>query len=81
MFYLGFDGGGTKTTVILANTQDDTLWINKKGTRNIAILDRGSTAELIRGIIAELMKGEDFNKLGWATFAFTGAGRPTEKKS
>ncbi len=81
MFYLGVDGGGTKTAAVLADESGRVVRILKKGPGNIAILDRGTLAQLIRNIITELVEGGKSAKIRWATFAFAGAGRAAEKET
>ncbi|OGB62980.1 MAG: hypothetical protein A2Y94_09600 [Caldithrix sp. RBG_13_44_9] len=81
MFYLGVDGGGTKTTAILSDLQGEIIRTARLGPGNIAVLDRGSVAQLIRNIIFELLESESVDQIAWAAFAFAGAGRPEEKKT
>jgi N-acetylglucosamine kinase-like BadF-type ATPase len=81
MFYLGVDGGGTKTTAILSDLQGESIRTIRLGPGNIAVLDRGSVAQLIRNIIFELLRSESVDQIEAATFAFAGAGRPGEKKT
>ena len=81
MYYLGVDGGGTKTAAVLADEQGRVLRQVKMGPGNIAVLDRGTLAQLIRNIVAELTAGLETRQLEWATFAFAGAGRAAEKET
>lgn len=81
MFYLGVDGGGTKTTAILSDLQGEIIRTIRLGPGNIAVLDRGSAAQLIRNIIFELLRSESVDQIEAAAFAFAGAGRLEEKKT
>jgi N-acetylglucosamine kinase-like BadF-type ATPase len=81
MFYLGVDGGGTKTTAILSDLQGENIRTIHLGPGNIAVLDRGSVAQLLRNIIFELLRSESVDQIEAAAFAFAGAGRPEEKKT
>ncbi|MBN2366084.1 MAG: hypothetical protein EH225_08780 [Calditrichaeota bacterium] len=81
MYYLGLDGGGTKTAAVLCDAEGKILRKTRMGPGNIAVLDRGSLAQLIRNILAELLQGEKIESIEWGTFAFAGAGRPEEKKT
>lgn len=79
MYYLGVDGGGTKTAAVLADEEGRDIRAVKGGAGNIAVLDRGSVAQLIRSIISEILQGESIDQIAWGTFAFAGAGRTAEK--
>ncbi len=79
MYFLGVDGGGTKTVAVLANPSGSILKSIRLGSGNIAVLDRGSIAQLIREIITGVLNGEEPDRIRYATFAFAGAGRSTEK--
>jgi len=78
-FYLGIDAGGTKTSAVLCNTSGTILRTCQLGPGNIAILDRGTIAQLIRNILDELLQGDPTNSIRGACCAFAGAGRPEEK--
>lgn len=80
MYFLGVDGGGTKTTAILADIAKNKTLAIKAGPGNIAVLDRGSTAHLLRTLIAGLSIQHETDQIQHATFAFAGAGRPNEKQ-
>jgi N-acetylglucosamine kinase-like BadF-type ATPase len=81
MFFLGVDGGGTKTTAVLSDLQGEVIRTIRLGPGNIAVLDRGSVAQLIRNIIFELLRSDSVDQIEAATFAFAGAGRLEEKKT
>lgn len=81
MYYIGVDGGGTKTTSILSDLHGNVLRTSRRGPGNIAVLDRGSIAKLIRSILTDLLQGEELGQLRWTTFAFAGAGREKEKET
>lgn len=75
-FFLGVEGGGTKTTAILCSETGRQLRTLKLGCGNVAVLDRGSIAELLE----ELVSGLSITvPLAHATFAFAGIGRAKEK--
>ncbi len=80
MYFLGVDGGGTKTAAILIDETGTIIRTTRKGTGNIAVLDRGSVAQLIRSILHELLPDGKVEDIRWATFAFAGAGRPQERE-
>ncbi|MFQ5584953.1 MAG: BadF/BadG/BcrA/BcrD ATPase family protein, partial [Calditrichia bacterium] len=79
MYYLGVDGGGTKTNAVLTNAHGDDIRTIREGSGNVSLLDRGSVAQLIRNLIKGLLKGEPVEKIHKAVFAFAGVGRPEEK--
>lgn len=81
MLYLGVDGGGTKTTAVLCDAEGSLLKSIRLGPGNIAVLDRGSIAQLIRNIVFELLQKRHVGQITNAAFAFAGAGRPDEKKT
>ena len=70
MFFLGVDGGGTKTTAVLSDLQGEVIRTIRLGPGNIAVLDRGSVAQLIRNIIFELLRSDSVDQIEAATFAF-----------
>ncbi len=78
---MGLDGGGTKTAAVLCDEKGDVIRTTLMGPGNIAVLDRGSMAQLIRNILSELLQGAAVDTIRWGTFAFAGAGRPEEKKT
>jgi len=80
MFYLGVDGGGTKTTAVMTDEKGTMLRTVHKGAGNVAILDRGSLAELIRSLLSTLFHRDELRELAGAVFAFAGAGRKSEKE-
>ncbi|RMF55801.1 MAG: hypothetical protein D6748_14705 [Calditrichaeota bacterium] len=80
MYYIGVDGGGSKTTSILTDLQGNVIRTARHGPGNIAVLDRGSIAQLIRRVINDLLQGENIEQVRWTTFAFAGAGRSKEKE-
>ncbi len=80
MLYLGIDGGGTKTTGVLTDEGGNLFKKIKKGAGNIAVLDRGAIAQFMRSIVSDLINSTDIKEVGWATFAFAGAGRPEERE-
>ena len=79
-FFLGVDGGGTKTTAVLADAAGAIVRTTRKGSGNVAVLDRGTVAQLIRSILTDLLEGEGVEQIKWAAFAFAGAGRREEKE-
>lgn len=81
MYYLGVDGGGTKTVAILMDESGNTLRRIKEGPGNAAVLDRGTMAQLIRSILDNILGGEGVQKIHWGTFAFAGVGRPKERRN
>jgi len=80
MYFLGVDGGGTKTVAVLTNAAGSTLKTFRFGSGNIAALDRGSIAELIRDIFSGVLAGKKPAQIRYATLAFAGAGRSDEKE-
>lgn len=80
MYYLGVDGGGTKTTAILASADGNTIRTIKAGAANIVVLGGDNLRILLKKIVFELLEGVSVAEIAWATCAFAGAGRPQEKK-
>ncbi|UCF63584.1 MAG: hypothetical protein JSW33_13620 [bacterium] len=80
-YYLGIDAGGTKTAAVLCDVNGETLRTCQMGPGNIAVLDRGTIAQLLRNISSELLAGESIKSIKWACFAFAGAGRAEEKNT
>lgn len=80
MYFLGVDGGGTKTTAVLANENGTVLRTLRTGAGNISTINRGATAQLIREIISRLLQSRAVEQIRWATFAFAGAGRKPERE-
>jgi N-acetylglucosamine kinase-like BadF-type ATPase len=80
-YYLGVDAGGTKTTAVLCSRRGEKLATSQMGPGNIAVLDRGTIAQLIRSLMDDLLAGESVQQIKRACLAFAGAGRPEEKKT
>lgn len=81
MMFLGVDGGGTKTTAVLTDGDGGTVRQARGGPGNVALLDRGSIAELLRGILDALIGGPPYDRIAGAVFAFAGVGRPRVRQS
>ncbi len=75
-FFLGVEGGGTKTTAVLCSETGRQLRTLKLGCGNVAVLDRGSIAELLEDLVSGLSIAVP---PAHATFAFAGIGRAKEK--
>ena len=79
MFYLGVDGGGSKTLAILTDLSGNHFRKVQRGPGNMALLDRGTAAQMIHDLVDDLLDGEDPAKIACATMAFAGIGREREK--
>lgn len=81
MYFLGVDGGGTKTTAVLIDADGQLIRKIDEGPGNAAVLDRGTMARLIHSIFRQLQETLTLDDITWATFGFAGAGRPQEKRN
>lgn len=81
MYYIGVDGGGTKTLGILTNANGELIKKVKLGAGNIAVLGSKLAKQLIHDLINSLVSETEIKEIAWATFAFAGLGREKEKKA
>ncbi len=81
MYFLGVDGGGTKTTAVLIDAAGQLVRQIDEGPGNAAVLDRGTMARLIHSIFRQLQESLSLDEITWATFGFAGGGRPQEKRN
>ncbi|MEN6306251.1 MAG: BadF/BadG/BcrA/BcrD ATPase family protein [Anaerohalosphaeraceae bacterium] len=79
MYFLGIDGGGTKTAAILLNTDTGQARSLSLPGGNICVLGQSGCKSLLAQIIAKLLSGIQTDEIAYATFAFAGTGRPTER--
>ncbi len=81
MYYLGIDGGGTKTTAVLSDVNGEIIRMKKYGAGNISVLGKEKITLLLHDILNSLLENDAAEKVRWATFAFAGAGRVEEKEA
>ncbi|MFQ5708512.1 MAG: BadF/BadG/BcrA/BcrD ATPase family protein [bacterium] len=81
MYFLGVDGGGSKTTAVLSDLDGKVVRTNAGGPANVAVLDKETLAQLVKEIIQGLLGDESVDKVRWATFGLAGAGRQEEKQA
>ena len=81
-FVLGVDGGGTKTTVVLADLQGDVLAEEVAGPSNFLIIGVEKAAETIFVAAGACCKkaGLTFANVGAVAAGLTGAGRESDQK-
>lgn len=80
MYYLGVDGGGTKTAAILVNISGSKIQRAKCGSGNITTLNRRELSELISELLTAVLDGIPAGQISGATLAFAGLGRDHEKQ-
>ena len=80
MYYLGVDGGGTKTDCVVISSDGKLRYHVRLGPGNITVLDRGTVANLVLDITHHLPEGVTADTVAAAVFAFAGAGRAREKR-
>lgn len=81
MYFLGVDGGGTKTAAVLVRLgacRTTTSAVASAG--NVATIGREATEALLQTILVQLGVADRTDEIGCATFAFAGAGRPKERQ-
>ncbi len=79
MYFLGIDGGGTKTAAVLLNTDTGQAQSLSLPGGNVCVLGQSGCKSLLAQIIAKLLPGIPTADIAHATFAFAGTGRPTER--
>lgn len=79
MYFLGIDGGGTKTAAVLLNTDTGQARSLSLPGGNVCVLGQSGCKSLLAQIIAKLLPGIPSADVAHATFAFAGTGRPTER--
>jgi len=80
MYFLGLDGGGSKTNAILSDISGDQLRRADGGPGNVSTVGRDGVKELISILIEKLLDGEPLSQIKNATLCFAGIGREQEKK-
>ena len=79
MYFLGLDGGGTKTEAVLTDLSGNQLRRAEGGPGNVSTLGQEGVKELISNLIENLLKGEPLSHIQNATLCFAGIGRVQEK--
>ena len=79
MYFLGLDGGGTKTNAILSDISGNKLRIVEGGPGNVSTVGRDAIRELILNLIENLLEGEPLSQIQNATLCFAGIGREHEQ--
>lgn len=80
MYFLGIDGGGTKTAGILSDSEGKVLRTGIGESSNIAVLGKQNLKNHLIKIIAGLLRNQPVDKISWATFGIAGSGRAKEKQ-
>ena len=80
MYFLGLDGGGSKTNAVLSDISGRHLRRSAGGPGNVSTLGRDGIRELISDLIERLLDGESVSRIQNATFCFAGIGREQERK-
>jgi len=79
LYFLGIDGGGTKTAAVLLNTDTGQARSISLPGGNVCVLGQSGCKSLLAQIISKLLPGIPSADVAHATFAFAGTGRPTER--
>lgn len=79
MYFLGVDGGGSKTNAVLSDLNGSVLRMAKAGACNAAVLSREQVARRLRELLAELLRDEDTAAVRGATLGLAGVGRQEER--
>lgn len=79
MYFLGIDGGGTKTAAVLLNTDTGQTQSLSLPGGNVCVLGQSGCKSLLAQIIAKLLPGIPPADIAHATFGFAGTGRPSER--
>jgi len=80
MYFLGLDGGGSKTNAILSNISGSYLRRSAVGPGNVSTLGKDDIRELISNLIERLLDGKSVSRIQYATLCFAGIGREQERK-
>ncbi len=80
MYFLGLDGGGTKTKAVLSDISGDQLRIAEGGPGNVSSLGRDDVKEIIFNLIEDLLEGEPLSQIQNATLCLAGIGREQERR-
>lgn len=79
-YFLGVEGGGTKTIGVLSDKSGATVRTVQLGAGNISVLGREKTRALIGEMVSRLLQNNPIETIAWGAFGFAGAGRPGEKQ-
>ena len=79
MYYIGVDGGGTKTAAILFDTAAGDVRTLRLGSGNICLLGKTGCIEMLKELKNRLLSEISADQIAYSTFAFAGAGRPAER--
>jgi len=79
LYYIGVDGGGTKTTAILFDTVTGEVRLSCLGGGNICVLGKTGCIEIFKELTNQLLSNAPANQIAYSTFAFAGAGRLAER--
>lgn len=75
VYYVGIDGGGSKTAAIIANADGSIVRTTLQGPGNITLLGVDGTRQLVRAVLSDLLADQPVSSIAAITFAFAGAGR------
>ena len=80
-YILGIDGGGTKTTALVANIQGKILGKGLSGASNYQTVGIDRALESIKGASEDAVKAAGFgiDKFAVACFGLAGVGRETDR--
>lgn len=79
MYFLGIDGGGTKTTAVLADAKGEVIRMQQAGPGNVAVLREERTEALISALVFALLRDEPVDRITRATLGCAGANGQPEK--
>ena len=82
MYIIGIDGGGTKTTGILATATGQPLAQVQSGPANYHVVGEAKTQAVLEGIVAELYEKGDIPPTSAVRFCLgmAGLGRPADRE-
>ena len=80
MYYLGVDGGGTKTQALLFDAANGAVRSLRLGPGNLCVLGEAGCVKLFADIARELLADVPISRIAGATFGFAGAGRDAQRQ-
>jgi len=79
LYYLGVDGGGTKTAAVLFDTDSGSVRLLSLAGGNICVLGKSGCEKLLEEITSRLLSDLSPVEVACSTFGFAGTGRPAER--
>jgi len=81
MYFLGLDGGGTKTLVVLTDEKGTVCSARRFGPGNVAVVGVEKTLALIDEICHAILSERHEQTIRWATLGLAGAGRQSIRQA